>query len=169
MVDQEDSSWKGRLKRTLIHHKIRCNTGTLNIGPWPAQRTKRSKRFQTNIHGTSLCNPVTLHQHKLSVPTDVAFSRHPSDSTICWWLLLKNLAGQILTGCCSGGLVFLLESVHVLLNGFVNSRSHIRNASKTNKYNVILPLYLLMWDLWWSMCLIYRLRNFAVLAHWIIH
>jgi len=59
------------LKLKLVYRKIRCPTGTLNISTSHSKDKGIDKVPNENPWNTSACNPATLHQHKLSAPTDV--------------------------------------------------------------------------------------------------
>ena len=63
-------------------------------------RNVKNQNIKTFPYETSSCNPVTLRQHKLSIPADVDSSEKPAGPTNRHRVL------------CSG-LAFLLESVHV--------------------------------------------------------
>ena len=79
------------------------------------------QNLKTISYETSSCNPVTLRQHKLSIPADVASSEKPAGPTNRHRVLC-------------GGLACLLESVHVFHNRNA-SQNHkgFKNTSQTNE------------------------------------
>lgn len=66
-----------------------------------SQKNVENQNIITFPYETSSCDPVTLRQHKLSIPADVASSEKPAGPTNRHRVLC-------------GGLAILLESVHVL-------------------------------------------------------
>ena len=80
-----------------------------------------NQNIKTFPYETSSCNPVTLRQHKLSIPADVASSEKPAGPTNRHRVLC-------------GGLAFVRWNAPKNHNRLVNaSNSHIRHAPKTTK------------------------------------